>query len=163
MSSSQIPSPGSHPSCRSSVMSPWDRAGNPPHLKRHLQALETRGHSPGPRAPGILCSAPEFLSLPKALASGSCSQLHPNATFNPEGLSLTQPQAGEVRSPRWLKEPMPQRADPIPTRKGWRSWASDSELGEGRKKDERARQEASSQDRLIPAHPSLFRKPYPCT
>lgn len=99
----------------------------------------------------------------KALASGSCSWLHPNATFNPEGLSLTQPQAGEVRIPRWLKEPVPQRADPIPTRKDWRSWATGSELGEGRTKDERAGEEASSQDLLIPAYPPLFPEPHPYT
>lgn len=56
-----------------------------------------------------------------------------------------------------MERHMCQRADPIPTGKGW---APGSELGEGRKKDERAAEKASSL--LSPAHCPLLppHRPY---
>lgn len=144
--SSQAPSLGSHCSCRGGAMSSLDRVEDPQPLQRHLQAVGARGHSPGPQNPHAPCPAPESLSLVKALALGPCSRTHPNAVLSPVDLSLTFTRAGEARSPGWVERTC------APIRKGWRSWAPGSQLGEGKKKDARAREEASSRDPLTPAH-----------
>ena len=80
-------------------MSSLDSAEHPQHLQRHLQAGDQR---PQPKL-----QSPWSPALPQShchplkpwLQDPACS-FTPNATINPEGLTLTLLQAGEAKSPR---------------------------------------------------------------